>query len=578
MPIRVLLPEIAMKIAAGEIIERPSSVVKELIENSLDAGATVVTVEVRGGGTQLLRITDDGSGIPAGEVDLAFRRHATSKISGLADLQSVKTLGFRGEALPSIISVADVTLLTRVRSALAGTYVGFKRGILTEQGSRGCPEGTTVTVRNLFATVPARLKFLKSTSTEVGQISQLVSQCALAYPGVKFTLIVEGKDVFHSPGSGKLLDVVAQLYGLETARQMIEIDRTSREGEDGVRVWGCVSPPSVTRNNRTYMSIFVNKRWVQNRRIAVATEEAYRGMLQVGRHPIVVLNVDLAPTAVDVNVHPAKGEVKFVREDEVFDAVYRPIRAALVGSSAVPAMHLPTDGGYKETSTSVPMAALDAGGWSAGLAISQTEDRLEPRTSPIQGGASTLPFLRVVGQMGETYVIAEGPDGMYLIDQHTAHERVLFEKIRGQLDENRAESQGILDPLLVELTPSQNERLQANLPALVAGGFAVETFGSNCCLLRAVPSFLREANPKEAFLAVLDDLSYGAATMEWKEKLAMSMACHGAVRAGQALSIEEMRDLIRQLEKTNLPRTCPHGRPTMVHLSSSLLEKEFGRR
>ncbi|MBI2864166.1 MAG: DNA mismatch repair endonuclease MutL [Chloroflexi bacterium] len=577
MPIRVLQPEVAMKIAAGEVIERPASVVKELVENSLDAGSTQVTVEVRGGGTQLIRVTDDGGGIPADEVDLAFRRHATSKISGLADLQSVNTLGFRGEALPSIIAVAEISLLTRTRTELAGTYVAFKRGMMVEQGSRGCPEGTTVTVRHLFATVPARLKFLKASSTEVSHISQLVTQYALAYPQVRFSLLIDGRDVFRAPGSGKLLDVVAQLYGLETAKQMIEIDRRSREDKDGVRVWGCVSPPSITRNNRTYISLFVNRRWVQNRRIAVATEEAYRGMLQVGRHPVVVLNVELPPTDVDVNVHPAKGEVKFTREDEVFDAVYRPIRAVIVGSSSVPAMHLPAEV-RRQDGASAPPAAFDAGGWTTSLTTDRRDDRAEARSPQTQEVVCGLPVLRVVGQLGETYVVAEGPDGMYLIDQHTAHERILFEKIRRQLEESRVQSQGLLEPLLVELTPSQGDRLESNLSTLASGGFEVEAFGSNACLLRAVPWLLQESNPKDAFVAILDELSAGSATLEWKEKLAMTLSCHGAVRAGQTLTLDEMRELIKQLEKTNLPRTCPHGRPTMVHLSSSLLEKEFGRR
>ena len=326
MPIRILSPDVASKIAAGEVVERPASVVKELLENSLDAGATQIAIEVQGGGVRLIRVVDNGAGIPPEEVDLAFERFATSKVATADDLEGISSLGFRGEALPSIAAVSEVTMVTRSKDELSGVFVNIKDGAILEKAKRGCPIGTTVTVRNLFRNVPARLKFLKSSSTENGHISNLVAQYSLAFPEVRFTLLIDGRTTFRSTGSGSLREVLGAVYGLDVAKAMLQIE--AKEGADPLLpgVTGFVSPITLTRASRSYLSFFVNRRWVQNRMLAYALEEAYQGLLMVGRHPIAVINISLPPQDLDVNVHPTKSEVRFRNERDVFSAIQKAVR------------------------------------------------------------------------------------------------------------------------------------------------------------------------------------------------------------------------------------------------------------
>ena len=559
-PIRVLSSEVVAKIAAGEVVERPASVVKELVDNALDAGATQVTVEAQGGGVRLIRVTDNGQGIPAAEVEAAFARHATSKLSKLSDLEAITTLGFRGEALPSIAAVAEVNMVTHSHDEAAGTFLNLKNGAIIEKLKRGCPQGTTVTVRNLFRSIPARLKFLKSPATENSHITNLVSQYALAFPEVKFTLVIEGRTILRSPGSGDLREALAEVYGAEIAQAMLEV-----KGEDAsIAVSGLVSPPQVARSSRGYLSFFVNRRWVQSRMLAYAVEEAYQGLLMTGRHPIAALNIALPPQEVDVNVHPAKSEVRFLNERAVFGVVQRAVRATLVGASPVPELRprpIPTP-------STLPMPIGDR---PASVPSRQTSATpLSPQTRM----ARALPILRILGQVANTYIIAEGPDGMYLIDQHTAHERVLYEGIRAEQRQQAVEVQGLLQPLSVELTARQEGALRRRGEALARSGFSIEPFGEQTYLIRAVPALLK-GQAREVLLEVLD--AEGEAAEGWEERIAVSMACHGAVKAGQALSPQEMEELVRQLEATSLPNNCPHGRPTLIHLSSAQLEKEFGR-
>ena len=571
MPINVLAPEVISKIAAGEVVERPASVVKELVENSLDAGATQIAVEVSGGGVRLVRVVDNGAGIGGREVELAFQRHATSKLAGAADLAHISSLGFRGEALPSIAAVAEVTMVTRGEGEVGGTFLNIKDGNIIEKAKRGCPQGTTVTVRNLFRNVPARLKFLKSTSTENGHIGHLLTQYILAFPEVRFTLIIDGRTALRSPGSGKLRDALIQAYGLETARALLEIGLEG--GENGAPViTGFISPPSVSRSSRRYISLLVNRRWVQSRALAYAVEEAYHGLLMTGRHPIAALNILMPPEELDVNVHPAKSEVRFQNEHEVFRAVRGAVGRTLDKEAPVAPMRsqpraaVPPRRGSGDPLSFIPPREMAA----RPLFTAQEKE-------PGPGPRDVLPILRVIGQMGGTYIIAEGPDGMYLIDQHAAHERVLFERIQEQQGRHEVEVQGLLQPLTVGLTAEQEERLKTRQEALAEYGFAIEPFGERTCLVRAVPALLSGRDVAESLLSALDSLDE-ATSGDWREKLAISLACHGAVRAGQTLEDEEIRELVRQLERTSQPRTCPHGRPTMVHLNSSQLEREFGRR
>jgi len=571
MPIKILSPDVASKIAAGEVVERPASVVKELLENSLDAGATQIAIEVQGGGVRLIRVVDNGAGIPPEEVDLAFERFATSKVSTADDLEGISSLGFRGEALPSIAVVSEVTMVTRSRDELSGVFVNIKDGAVLEKAKRGCPIGTTVTVRNLFRNVPARLKFLKSSSTENGHISNLVAQYSLAFPEVRFTLLIDGRTTFRSTGSGNLREVLGAVYGLDVAKAMLQIE--TKEGADPLLpgVTGFVSPITLTRASRSYLSFFVNRRWVQNRMLSYALEDAYQGLLMVGRHPIAVINISLPPQDLDVNVHPTKSEVRFRNERDIFSGVQKAVRNTLTAQAPMPTLDTLPQPQPAAAAPGEPLPAFDV---RAGEVTTRTPLATPPPFEPV---AKSLPILRVVGQMANTYVIAEGPDGMYLIDQHAAHERVLFEKIRNERSRRAVEIQGLLQPVPVELTVRQQELMESQAEALSEYGFGIEHFGERTYLVRSVPALLRGQNVAQSLVEVLDFLAEGEKG-DRREEIAISLACHGAVRAGQALSHEEMRDLIRQLEQASQPRTCPHGRPTMIHLSSSQLEKNFGRR
>ena len=565
MSIKVLDSQTVSKIAAGEVVERPASVVKELVENSLDAGASHISVEIQGSGVTLIRVTDNGSGINSNDIELAFTRHATSKIASISDLETVTTLGFRGEALPSISAVADVEILTQADNDPAGSYLRLSNCTIVSSEKRSRPCGTTITVQHLFRHFPARLKFLKSPATENSHIANLLTQYALAYPEVKFNLHIEGKVTMRTPGNGNLLDVVAEVYGIETAQQMLEI-----EGRDNIHiVSGLVSPTSLTRSSRNYLSFFVNRRWVRSSLLTRAVENAYHGLVMTGRYPIAIINLSLPPREIDTNVHPTKTEIKFRNNQAVFSAVESPIRKTVTGA--------PTPRIKPPPVSTAPAPTL----WTAskepkatGFPERDTDTVLTTKT----GDSGSLNILRVIGQLALSYIMSEGPDGLYLIDQHAAHERILFEKILAQRSQQKVELQGMLEPVNIELSPRQEQILKSKAAILSEFGLNLEHFGGNSYLLRAIPSVMSGGNVVEAIRTMLDSLVGDDKLMELEEKIAYSMACHGSIKAGDSLSIEEMRELVKQLEQVDQPRTCPHGRPTMIHLSSRQLEKEFGRR
>lgn len=571
MPIKVLDPQVVARIAAGEIIERPASVVKELVENSLDAASSRITIEVGGGGVSLIRVIDNGSGIPAGELELAFQRHATSKVASLDDLESISSLGFRGEALPSIAAVAQVDIATCAAGEAAGNYLSLKEGTIVNQGSRGRSQGTTVTVRNLLRNVPARLKFLKSPATENSHIANVVSQYALAFPEVKFTLSSDGRVVLRTPGSGQLIDSMIEVYGLNVARNMLELSRGDGEWESGAAalsplVMGMVGSPSMSRSNRGYLSFFVNRRWISSRLLAWAVEEAYHGLLMPGKHPVAIINISLPPREVDVNIHPTKTEVKFQNERIVFGVVQKAVRRALIELAPVPKI--------EEVTTRYAAPPEPNRSWwaSAGTGHSPT---ISPTVTP-PTLVFSLPALRLLGQLSSSYIVAEGPDGLYLIDQHAAHERILFEKIKHQSSHQEVEVQGLLEPVTLEVNPRQDAVLKSHYENLAEFGFSIEPFGDRTYLVRAVPLLLHQKDWAGVVRELLDSPSVGDKG-DWMEKIAMSIACHSAVRAGQSLTDDEMRELMRQLEQVALPNTCPHGRPTVIHLTLEQLAREFGR-
>jgi len=582
-PIRRLDAALAAKVAAGEVIERPASVVKELLENSIDAGATRVRVELVEGGQALIRVQDDGRGIPPPEVELAFQRHATSKMATLDDLFSIRTLGFRGEALPSIAAVAEVELASCCAGdggaqggQAHGAVVQAHGAAVTRLAPRGLPPGTTVTVRDLFAAVPARLKYLKSRSGEVAAVQSVVAHYAMAYPALRLTLYSEGRPIFSSPGTGRLSDVVAALYGADVAGRMLEIEGGHRD----TRVWGLVTPPDINRPSRAYQSFFVNGRWVRNRMLTVALEDAYHTHLMVGRHPIGVVYLSLPPDLVDVNAHPTKSEVKFLYDREVFAAVRNAASAAVLTTMPEPGRVL---GGIdapvgEDVAEQQPFALEDGAGAAAATFATPATPRDASGGPAARPRPDMMPVLRVLGQANSLYIIAEGPDGVYMVDQHAAHERVIFDELMGVAPDRPVEAQFLLEPLPVELSAAQCEALEVCADDLTPLGFAVEPFGAAACLVRAVPAVLASGDPTETLRELLESRAAKGEVADWRERSLTTIACKSAVKAGQPLALEEMRQLLYRLERTARPRTCPHGRPTMILLSASQLEREFGRR
>ncbi len=589
MPIRQLPDKVSSMIAAGEVIERPSSVVKELVENALDAGSTEISVEISGGGVEQIRVADNGHGIPHDEVELAFQRFATSKLTGASDLEAIPTLGFRGEALPSIASVARISVVTRHVDEESGTRLDLDEGRVVDKQRQGASPGTVMTVRQLFRNVPARRKFLRTNATETSHIQNLVTRYALAYPEVRFALKSVGKSVL-TPGSGSLREAVAAVHGLSVAESMLDID-----GEDertGISVVsGMVSQPDLNRANRGYMSFFVNRRWVQSRMLSYALERAYHGFMMERRYPLAVVNIALDYDLVDVNVHPSKTEVRFRSGDRVFSAIQRAVRQTLIAHSPVPAMRrvgqsyprasypYPAESGrsnrhfwpiepFERDPGSVEQR--DDGVAPPDVSVNEADSALTPRQA--------LPVLRVLGQVQSTYIVAEGPDGMYLIDQHAAHERVMYERIKADAAASEPQSQSLMEPLTVELDPKQQELAQTHMQLFANLGLLVEPFGGSVYIIRGVPTILAGENPAKAFIDFLDEMAQGGVVESWMDHAAHSLACHSAIRAGKVMTHEEMSALTRQLEQCQQPHTCPHGRPTIIHLSGSRLEREFGRR
>jgi len=591
MPIRLLSSEVASQIAAGEVIERPASVVKELLENSLDVGAHTITISVEEAGKKLIEIADDGAGIPSDELDLAVSRHATSKLIRSADLFSIQTLGFRGEALASIGSVSRMTITSRVKEEQEGARLKVEGGVSGKPTKVGTTVGTTIRVEDLFYNVPARLKFLKTEVTERRAIDALVTRYALAYPGKRFKLS-EGKNVtLQTSGDGDRRAILAALYGVDVAKQMLEI----MAEEEGYKLTGFISPTSLTRSNRKEITFFVNGRWVHEISLSAALLQAYHTLLMVGRYPMTALFLEINPAEVDVNVHPAKAEVRFRNQEKIFSFVQRSARKALLAYSPVPNV-APSLWGTTRTgpSESTSLAGLD---WAIGhdeelsvnrdlrLETDVQSPTLQPgsgqvSSSPISNLQSTIPLLRLIGQIGATYIVAEGPDGLYLVDQHAAHERVLFEKLMTQHEMKKIPSQSLLTPIVVTLPPQSSHLLITQLPALQHFGFDVEEFGPNTFQVRAMPALFMGSDPAVALRALVEDFEEDETPLqnEIEKKIAARVCKRMAVKGGQVLSNEEQRALLTDLEACDSPRTCPHGRPTMIHLSVDLLERQFGRR
>jgi DNA mismatch repair protein MutL len=548
-PIRPLPSEVADAIAAGEVVERPAAVVKELVENSLDAGALRIAIEVRGAGRSLVRVADDGVGVPARELRLALTRHATSKVTGISDLDRIQTLGFRGEALASIAAVADVEMRSgggRIRAVAAE---------VVEEGSAPAVTGTVVEVRDLFANTPARLKFLKADATETAGALRAVQSYALIHAGVRFELTVDGRRVLMTPGDGDRLAALAAIHGSQTADEMLD---ARYDGPPSVE--GLVSQPRLSRGTRDGVLIAVNHRPVVSRALGFALEDSYRGALERGRYPIAVLDIGLDPQLVDVNVHPAKREVRFRDEGAVFVALQKAVRAALTGAD--PYRLAPATAA--RSWTSAPSARPLAADAQAALAVVEAP------------AAAVAAPLRALGQVQDGYIVAEAPEGLLLVDQHAAHERVLYNRFLGRLAGGATLSQPLLLPQVMELSPDQVAALESHRDQLARLGFAVDDFGHRTARLLAAPAEIPAGRAAAALEKALDAMD-ARSPDRGLEAAAASIACHAAVRFGDVLDGTSQRRLLDELAAATDSLTCPHGRPTRLVLDWPDLRRRFGR-
>ncbi|MBW7959254.1 MAG: DNA mismatch repair endonuclease MutL [Candidatus Promineofilum sp.] len=593
MTIHVLSDQLASQIAAGEVVERPSSVVKELVENAIDAGSTTITIDIRGGGRDLIQVADNGNGMPADEIETAFQRHATSKLQSAEDLWAIRTLGFRGEALAAISAVSHTTIVSRDRQAASGTRLVLEGGIVVEREPVGAPAGTVIAVENLFYNVPARLKFLKSITTEKRLIDEFVTRYALAYPGIRFRLSHDNRVTFQTTGSGSTADVLLAAYGPDVTQQLIEVVPSApgqaANDERLPTVRGFISDPALNYSGRNHIQLFVNGRTIRDTRLTFAVVQAYHTLLPVGRFPMAFLFIDMPPAEVDVNVHPTKVEVRFRDEGSVFSAVQRAARGALMETAPARGLGnwVPSDQGLtgwagfrpRAERDDMPSGQLDIPWQIQGPAPEQSIGQEAPAVSLPAVETTRLPIMRVIGQVGAAYIIAEGPDGLYLIDQHAAHERILFEQFMTQRRGQGIVSQGLVAAATVYLSPSQSHLVEENAGLLSALGFEIEPFGPNAFRIRAVPAILSRSDPAGALAAVVADLENETTPLQKEiEALVVKRVCKtAAVKAGQALTRDEMEAMILQLEACEVPHTCPHGRPTLIHLSAATLARQFGR-
>lgn len=583
MPIQMLTDETIGKIAAGEVVERPMSVVKELIENSIDASATRIDVEIEEGGNKLIRVTDNGIGMSQQELPLAVTRYATSKLQSFDDLETLRTLGFRGEALPSIGSVAELSI--RSASVSGGGSItidyGHSNGSRVDAASRG----TTVQVRDLFANVPARRKFLRQPGTEATYINRLIGAYACHRSDIQWSLTTEGRSAIRTDGRGDDESAAIGVFGNELIGNVLTIGGLTEEMMvPGVTVSGWISSPAVHRSHRQSLHFFVNGRLVQHRSLIFALEEAYHSLLMVGRHPLGMVRIEVDPGAVDVNVHPTKAEVKFADERAVARAVQRSAHAALltqqnhvlpeISFEPVPRARLdPTQITFSSGADPILLGAAQELDSRRQSEANETEVAPTLPTNP-----SGIPVLRVLGQVSGTYIIAEGPQGMFLIDQHAAHERIMYEKILAQMQSKAIDQQPMLDPLVIELPADELAIFERSFDELNSIGYDVERFGDASIIIRSIPALVRGVDVTERFHEILRELVDGGAGDSWMDSVAISASCHTAIRAGQSLSLPEMRELVAQLERCQHPRACGHGRPTMLHMSQTELERQFNRR
>jgi len=581
--IKVLPDEIANKIAAGEVVQRPASVVKELVENSLDAQSTKIVVEIIDGGKNLIRVADDGEGMDREDAVLSFERFATSKISTAKDLDAITTFGFRGEALPSIAAVSKVKLITRTKDSISGTLIKIEGGKIKEVTETGAAIGTVVEIQNLFFNTPARRKFLKSNITEAAHINNVVYQNALSHPEVSFKLTHNNQEIINVAATSNAKERILYFVGKELAEHLIPIEFKN----DLIEISGFLTKPTYTRRDRNLQSIFVNQRYVINNTVTHAIYQGYHTLLPKDRHPIIIIFIKIDPRKIDVNVHPTKREIRFHSESQIHDLLVDVIRKTLAQANLIPEvtthqqksvvsfekpMIKPTPPQQQEIPLPVytpPTPVITS------QPIAPSTPLLTPRLSKLESE------LQPIGQVFNSYIIAQSKESMFIIDQHAAHERVLYEKLMSEaINEVALPSQILLIPITLETDYKESAILIQNIPTFNSLGFEIEEFGQNSFIIRSIPAVLEKGDPKELVFELIYELqSVGKnkTPQEIKEKILISISCHSAIKVGDKLAQEEMESLILQLSQTQLPFTCPHGRPVIIKMSLNELEKRFMR-
>jgi DNA mismatch repair protein MutL len=592
-----LSDELANCIAAGEVVERPASVVRELIDNSIDAGAGSITIEIKDSGRRYIRVTDDGIGMTRDDAILCLERHATSKIKTIEDLAAITTLGFRGEALPSIAAVSKVRLSTCGEGESVGTEIEVDNGAVKSVKDAPPVKGTSVEVKDLFLNIPARLKFLKSDTTETSHIIEVVNQHALSHPNIKFRMEKGGGRLIDTFSTNDKLNRIASIFGNEIVDNLMCIEeKYSSNLKLGIR--GYISKPGLDAGNRGVQYIFVNNRYIRDRVINHAVYEAFRTMLPRDRHPLYFLFLEIDPKMIDVNVHPTKIEVRFVRQGEIHDFIRDAVRESMkrvmsqetgVVSQGLEAEKETLDFQYQDrikeaAERYVTSHELGVGSRKSGIEDFNRYSPLTTHNSPLKLTPETesdLSKFKLIGQIFNSFIILQGADNVIFIDQHTAHERILYERILSKMQDRRIEVQTMLLPLNIELSNKEALVLQSNLDNFRKLGFDIESFGESSFVIRAVPSILSGDDCKQAIKDILDKLiseQKGTSFDEVIDKMILVMACRGAVKAGQILSLEEMSSLIKEMMNTNRPFTCPHGRPIALTIEKGQILKGFLRR
>ncbi|MBI4983213.1 DNA mismatch repair endonuclease MutL [Candidatus Woesearchaeota archaeon] len=592
MPKINLLPEeLINKIAAGEVIERPASVVKELIENSLDAGATRIVVEIKDYGKRLIKVSDNGEGMDQEDALKSVLRHATSKIKEVNDLFAIQTLGFRGEALASIAAVSRLTLITKQKGLVEGFSIIVEGGQMVNSGIVAAEKGTTVEVEDLFFNTPARKKFLKTDLVELRHIVEVVTHYALINSHISFRLIHDLKEWLNSPSVEDWRGNLAAIYGADLTKELLEI--SYHTPDDSIEVSGFVSKPYDARNDKTQQSLFVNRRWIRNEDLTKTVYDAYHSLLFVGKHPVFVINVNVDPTKIDVNVHPTKLDVKIEQKKEVQRALFTAIREAMRKNDLLPVMDFSYEQqltfgtvGKKEehkrdikyhldSSEQVPLQVKE----SEVLSSSLPESYVSMGSKSGMPESEKVPPLKLLGQLHQTFFVAETPGGVLFIDQHVVQERVLYEEFMEQLMNKNVAVQNLLSSEILELTPAQKLLLLENKNALHQLGFMLEEFGENSFVLKTIPTVFGRLQPKEMLFEVISMLQEGKNKLEQvQEEIITRMACRASVKAGDVLTNGEMQILLNSLSNTLFPYTCPHGRAVLIKMTVDELEKKFRRK